>query len=122
MTETQMGLARFENWRRWASKGKYAMLRELWYPPRAAVVGQHLAEAGEVWGDDYDVGLPIDEIDAELVGRLIKSLPAHMCNAVRFKYTERPQHIGIPDSVIDCLVEQAARAIMQHGKRFHVVP
>lgn len=118
MTETQMGLMRFENWRRWACGGEYVILRELWYPAKAAVVGNYLAEAGEVWGTDEQV-VPIDERDAEAVERLIKALPAHLCKAVRFKYTGRPRHIGVPERVIDGWVEQAAREIM--AKKFHVV-
>lgn len=118
MTETQIGLMRFENWRRWACGGEYALIRELWYPSKAAVGGQYVAEAGDIWNNDEPT-MPVDERDAELVERMIKALPVHLCKAVRFKYTGRPRHIGIPEYVLDGWVEQAAREIM--AKRFHVI-
>ena len=116
MTETQMGLLRFENWKRWACGGECAMILQLYYPSKAAVAGQHVSS--EVWDDD-DVPMPVDVRDAELVERMLRHLPIHLCKAVRYKYTGRPKHIGIPESVLTQWVEQAAREIMV--KKFHVI-
>jgi hypothetical protein len=117
MTETQMGLARFENWQRWACGGEVAIIMAHYYPPKSAMAGQHVSS--EVW-DEEDKPMPIDERDAQIVERMIVRLPCHLCNAVRYRYVGRPRIIGVPRQVIDNLVEQAAREIM--AKRFHVVP
>ena len=73
MTETQIGLLRFENWQRWALGGEKAIIMAHYYPPRAAMAGQHVSS--EVWDDDIDALMPIDEKDAQLVERLILALP-----------------------------------------------
>ncbi len=115
MTETQMGLMRLENWRRWAYGGEVAEILRHYYPRRAAVAGQYVSS--EVWDDDAHI--PVDERDAELVERLIRNLPTHIRNAVRYRYTGRPRMIGTPDAWINDWVNQAAREIM--AKKFHVV-
>lgn len=116
MTETQMGLLRFENWKRWAIGGECAMILQHYYPAKAAVCGMHVSS--EVWDDD-DAQMPVDVRDAELIERMIKALPMHLCKAVRHHYTGRPRVIGIPEKVLTDWVEQAAREIM--AKKFHVV-
>lgn len=93
------------------------MIMSLYYPAKSAVVGNYSPELGEVWDDE--IQMPVDERDAELVERLLRGLPSHLCKAVRYKYTGRPRHIGIPESVLSAWVEQAAREIMV--KKFHVV-
>jgi hypothetical protein len=93
------------------------MVRDHYYPAKAAVAGQHVSS--EVWDDEYH-GDPIDELDAQVVEHFVcHNLPVHLCRAVRYHYTGRPKHIGIPDRVILEWVEQAARQLQ--AKRFHVV-
>jgi hypothetical protein len=118
MTETQIGLMRFENWQRWACGGEQSIIMAHYYPPRAAMAGQHVSS--EVWDDDIDALMPIDECDAQIVEKMIVNLPCHLCHAVRFKYTGRPRHIGMPWHVINEWVNQAAREIM--ARKFHVIP
>ena len=119
MTETQIGMMRLENWQRWCCGGELAIILQHYYPRRAAVAGQYMAEAGEVWNDEPDC-MPVDERDAELVERLVCQLPVHLRNAVRFKFTGRPRMMGTPESWLEEWVHQAAREIM--AKKFHVVP
>ena len=116
MTETQIGLLRFENWQRWAIGGERAIIMSHYYPPKAAMAGMHISS--EVFDDDTDVQIPIDERDAQIVEKLIISLPCHMCKAVRYHYTGRPKHIGMPRSVIEEWINQAAREIMH--KTVHI--
>ena len=117
MTETQIGLQRLANWQRWACGGECAMILQHYYPRRAAVAGQHVSS--EVW-DDEPCCLPIDERDAEMVEKLIRNLPTHLRNAVRYTYTGRPRMMGTPETWIKEWVDQAAREIMV--KRFHAAP
>jgi hypothetical protein len=117
MTETQRGLMRLDNWARWCCGGELAIIMRHYYPRRAAVAGQHVSS--EVWDDDT-APMPIDERDAELVEKLIRSMPVNLRNAVRNRYTGRPRIIGTPDSWLDQWVEHAAREIM--AKKFHVIP
>jgi hypothetical protein len=118
MTETDHGMARFYNWMRWACGGECRMIMKHYYPERAAVAGNYLPEAGEVWNDETPI--PIDVKDALEVERLItRELPIHLSKAVRFYFVGRPQIINIPDKVIKDWVYQAARQIMY--RKFRVV-
>lgn len=110
-----MGLLRFENWQRWAIGGERAIILSHYYPPKAAMAGQHVSS--EVWDDGLETLMPVDERDAQIVEKLIIALPCHMCKAVRYHYTGRPKHIGIPRNVIEEWINQAARTIM--SKTFH---
>jgi len=116
MTETQLGLMRFENWQRWALGGERTIILAHYYPPKAAIAGQHVSS--EVWDDDLEANIPIDERDAEAVERMIIALPKHLCCAVRYRYIGRPRHIGMPRHVIEEWVNQAAREIMASKIRF----
>ncbi len=93
------------------------MILQHYYPRRAAVAGQHVSS--EVW-DDEPCCMPVDERDAEIVERMVRALPMHLRNAVRFTYTGRPRMVGTPETWIKEWVEQAAREIM--AKNFHVIP
>jgi len=110
LTETQAGLIRLDNWQRWARGGEIAIIMAHYYPPTAAMAGQHVSS--EVWDDDLEASMPVDVRDAETVERLILLLPCRMCLAVRHKYTGRPKHIGMSRHLVDDLVKQAAREIM----------
>jgi hypothetical protein len=114
LTETQAGLIRLDNWQRWARGGEIAIIMTHYYPPTAAMAGQHVSS--EVWDDDLEALMPIDVRDAEKVEKLILALPHRMCIAVRHKYTGRPRRIGMTRHTMDDLVNQAAREIMKHYK------
>lgn len=108
MTETEIGMQRFYNWSRWANGTSQVM--QHYYPQRAAVSGQYIPEAGDVWEDDPYI--PVDHTDAEKVERFIVSLPSHMIHAIKAMYIHR-------DGSMRSIVEQAARELM--AKKFHVV-
>lgn len=117
MSETEIGLLRLENWARWARGGECAEILRHYYPRCAAVAGQY--KSSDVWDDDPPQ-LPVDEIDAQLIERIIRGFPMHLRNAVRYRFIGRPRMVGTPDSWINDWVNQAAREIM--AKKFHLVP
>lgn len=114
MTETELGMQRFENWRRYMLGGEAAMILSHHYERYAAVCGQHISS--EVW--EVETRIPVDPKDAEVVERyIVKSLPLHLSRAVRNYYIGRPKIVGIPGKVLREWVEAAARELM--CKRFH---
>lgn len=108
MTETEIGMQRFYNWSRWANG--CALVMQHYYPQRAAVSGQYIPEAGDVWEEEPYV--PIDQKDAQIVETFIVSLPSHMVSAIKAMFIHR-------DNSMKVLVEYAARELM--AKKFHVV-
>lgn len=110
MTETQIGMDRFYNWFRWSNGGSTALVLQHYYPQRAAVAGNYIPEAGDVWEEDPYI--PIDQKDAQIVEKFIVSLPSHMVKAIKALYIHK-------DNSMKYLVEQAARELM--ARKFHVV-
>ena len=110
MTETEIGMRRFYNWSRWANGGECAMVLQHYYPQRAAVAGQYIPEAGDVWEEEPYI--PVDVKDAQNVERFIVSLPSHMVKAIKAMYIHR-------DNSMRVLVEYAARELM--AKKFNIV-
>lgn len=86
-----------------------AILRAQYYSPKAAVCGNYLADAGEVWADD--VPMPVDERDAIIVERLVLALPIQLKKAVTHYFFGRPRTIGISEYTLREWVDQAARKI-----------
>lgn len=117
MSDTQNGLDRLSNWARWSKRGEMAILRAQYYSPKAAVCGNYMADAGEVWADD--VPMPVDERDAIIVERLVLALPIQLKKAVTHYFFGRPRTIGISEYTLREWVEQAARKITKNN--FHKV-
>ncbi len=118
MTNTELGMQRFENWRRHGLGGEAAIVMAHHYERYAAVCGHHISS--EVW--DEETRIPVDPKDAEIVEAfVVKTLAAHLSKAVRYYYLGRPRIIGIPERVIKEWVHQAARELMDNGNRFHIV-
>lgn len=109
MTGTQAGIDRLENWSRWCNRGEITEIMRHFYPRRAAVCGNYLSEAGDVWDEGQQ--LPIDAKDAVVVERLVIAMPIQLKKAVMYFYLHRPKFIGVPDRVLHEWVDQAARRI-----------
>lgn len=83
------------------------MIMRHYYPRMAAVAGQYVPDAGEVWDDDPYI--PIDHADAELVEKFIISLPSRMIKAIKNMFI----HNDISQRHI---VEHAARELVASKK------
>ena len=110
---TKRGLERLDNWGNYGRRGEFAEIRKLYFAPKAAVCGDYLPPAGEVWEDQNDRHVVIDVIDAEKTEKQIINLPDHLKHAVTFKYFGRPKLSGISGHQIQEWIDQAARRIME---------
>lgn len=108
--DTQIGLSRLENWVLWSKRGEVAIVMSHYYPRRAAVCGNHIPDAGDVWESDAPV--PVDEKDAVEVERLVLALPRHDRNIIMHFYFGRPKHMGISEDVLRIWLESAARKLV----------
>lgn len=108
-SDTQNGLLRLDNWSRWNRRGEIAEIRRHYYPGKAAVCGNYLPEAGEVWAEE--IPIPVDIRDAELVEKLVLALPIQLKKAVTHYYFGRPSTIGISNHTLREWLDQAARLI-----------
>ena len=104
------GYARLENWQRWCLRGYAKDILRHYYPQRAAVCGNYLPEAGDVWEDD-DI-LPVDDKDAEIVEKIIIAMPVQIKKAILCFYLHHPRFIGIPDETLKDLVRQGAARLV----------
>ena len=114
LTDTQIGMARLDNWARWGRRGEIAAISSHFYAPKAAVCGNYLPDAGDVWNDGK-VDVPVDEADAVIVERLVIALPMQMRLAVTHWYFGRPATLGISRYTLREWVEQAARKLSGTG-------
>ncbi|MGL5936149.1 MAG: hypothetical protein ACRCZI_11085 [Cetobacterium sp.] len=111
VTLTQLGMARFENWRLWAMRSANAALRGLWYPATAAIGDRQVSS--KLFDDDVPPP-PVDVRDGQLVEDFVVRLEPQLNAAVRFwflghrsHWTERIDHESVKN-----LVERAARELM----------
>lgn len=112
---TKRGMDRLRNWARWAVGGSIRMVMKHYYPTHAMVCGEYRRTSDE--GDYDDPITPIDELDAGSVEDALKTMPAHLCHAVRYYFTGRTpvnciiRFSSMPHDQLIGLVEQAARRL-----------
>ncbi len=109
-TDTQIGMARLDNWARWGRRGEIAEICSHFYPRKAAICGEYLPEAGDTW-DGSEADFPVDEKDAVLVERLVLAMPIQLRKAVTHWYFGRPRIIGISRYILQEWLDQAARRL-----------
>lgn len=113
--DTKLGLDRLDNWARWGRRGEMAEVRNHYYPGKAAICGDYLPEAGDVWIEMHEIAIPVDQKDAELVEKLVLALPIQLKKAVTCWYLGRPAVMGISNHTLREWLEQAARRIAVNG-------
>lgn len=110
LSTTDAGLARFENWRAWATNGERAMLMQHFFPSRVSACKFY--KSREHYLDDEDPRPEIDKDDAAVVDAALSLLPRQLKTAVTNRYLGRPEILNVPYSVLDEWVCQAARELM----------
>ncbi len=110
MTDTQIGMARLDNWARWGRRGEMAEICSHFFPRKAAICGEYLPESGDIW-DGAEAEFTVDEKDAVLVERLVLVMPVQLRNAVTHWYFGRPRTIGISCYTLQEWMCQAARRL-----------
>ena len=111
MTDTQIGMARLDNWARWGRRGEIAEICSHFYPRKAAICGEYLPEAGDIW-DGSEANVPVDEKDAIVVERLVLAMPTPLRKAVTHWYFGRPRIIGVSRYTLQDWLDQAARRLV----------
>ena len=121
MTTTTAGftadISRLDNWARWSREGVVSLVMSHYYRNKAAVVGEYVRRKDDDESGAEDDHMPVDEIDAIEVERILHEISPHLRNAVMLFFLGRtePMYIyrlkRIPEDVLRELVSHAAIAI-----------